>query len=557
MSRQTVTPWFTGFIIVVTGGACGPAPESQTELAVAPAEPAVVASNDAETQPDLSRFSEELTPVVLPELSQLSASIQGQIQGQYDRVVRLRESDGDSVAALSEAHGELGMILMAANLDATATDAFLHAHAQDPDELRWPYYLAQLLRENGDTEGAIEFYRRALQLDPGYLAAQVWLGEVYLDASRPEDAETSFRQALEADPSSVAALSGMGRAALAAGDAERAVTYLEQALDVGPNAWNLHYSLAAAYRTLGDLEKVEFHLQQRGGDPPRPDDPLMAAYDGLLQSARAYENRGTQAMGEGRYEEAAVIFREGLAETPDDAGLHHWLGATLMVMGDTRGAGEQFTEALRLDPEYADSHLGLGALLLEGGRFPEALEQFETAVAIRPNYFQARLGLADALRATGQFEGAVDQLDRVIELDPSFVDGWMARAMTQIQVGQFREARDGLRQGVIIHADHPGLSDLLVRILAAAPDDEVRDGMEAVSIMQERFKGPVSLEMYETMAMALAEVGRYDEAANWQRQAMSVAEQNDRSDVARMMAEALALYEQGRPARTFFSQNQQ
>jgi Tfp pilus assembly protein PilF len=163
--------------------------------------------------------------------------------------------------------------------------------------------------------------------------------------------------------------------------------------------------------------------------------------------------------------------------------------------------------------------------------------------------------LADALRATGQLEGAAQQLDQVIDLDPSFVDGWMARAMLQIQLGQFREARDGLRQGVLIHADHPGLSDLLVRILAAAPDAAVRDGVEAVSIMQERFKGPVSLEMYETMAMALAEVGRYEEAANWQRQAMSVAEQNGRSDVAALMAEALALYEQGQPARAFFSQN--
>jgi|TARA_B100000686_G_scaffold149085_1_gene156375 tetratricopeptide (TPR) repeat protein len=554
MSRQTITECFA-VIIVVAGVACGSVPDSQTGPVVTSDEPVVVASNDAENQPDLSRFSGELTPVVLPELSQLSASIQDQIRTQYDRVSQLRESDGDSLTALSEAHGELGMILMATNLDATATDAFLHAHAQDPQELRWPYYLAQLLRENGDTDGAIEFYRRSLRLDPAYLAAQVWLGEVYLDASRSEEAEASFRQALDVNPSSAAALSGLGRAALAVGDAERAVEYLEQALDAGPTAWNLHYSLAAAYRTLGDLEKVEFHLQQRGGDPPRPYDPLMEAYDGLLQSARAYENRGTQAMGEGRYEEAAAIFSEGLAETPDDAGLHHWLGATLMVMGDSRGAGEQFAEALRLDPEYADSHLGLGALLLDGGRFSEALEQFETAVEIRPNYFQARLGLADALRATGDFEGAVEQLDRVIELDPSFVDGWMARAMTQIQLGQFREARDGLRQGVIIHAGHPSLSDLLVRILAAAPDAEVRDGMEAVSIMQERFKGPVSLEMYETMAMALAEVGRYDEAANWQRQAMSVAEQNDRSDVARMMAEALALYEQGRPARSFFSQN--
>ncbi len=57
------------------------------------------------------------------------------------------------------------------------------------------------------------------------------------------------------------------------------------------------------------------------------------------------------------------------------------------------------------------------------------------------------------------------------------------------------------------------------------------------------------------MAMALAEVGRYEEAANWQRQAMSVAEQNGRSDVAALMAEALVLYEQGQPARAFFSQN--
>ena len=552
MNRKTLTRMLW-LMMPVLWGACGSATDDPvSETTVTPPDVRGAALPNA-----ADSFAEPPPPLVLPDLIQLPESLQAQIRTQHARVLELSE-DGDGVSGVvGEAYGELGMILMATDLEATATDAFLHAHSLVPSEMRWPYYLAQLFRGNGDTPSAIEFYERALRLDPTYLAAQVWLGEVYLDASRAEDAEAAFERALGLNPSSAAALSGMGRAALAVGDAERAVEYLEQALAVGPTAWNLHYSLAAAYRTLGDLEKVESHLQQRGGDPPRPQDPLMDAYDGLLQSARAYENRGTQAMGEGRHEEAAVIFREGLAETPDDAGLHHWLGATLMVTGDTRGAGEQFTEALRLDPEYADSHLGLGALLLGGGRYPEALEQFETAVAIRPNYFQARLGLADALRATGQLEGAAQQLDQVIDLDPSFVDAWMARAMTQIQLGQFREARDGLRQGVLIHADHPGLSDLLVRILAAAPDAAVRDGVEAVSIMQERFKGPVSLEMYESMAMSLAEVGRYEEAANWQRQAMSVAEQNGRSDVAALMAEALALYEQGQPARQFFNQNTQ
>ena len=100
MSRQTITECFA-VIIVAISVACGSAPESQTGPVVTSDEPVVVASNDVGNQPDLSRFSGELTPVVLPELSQLSASIQDQIQTQYDRVAQLRESDGDSRTALS------------------------------------------------------------------------------------------------------------------------------------------------------------------------------------------------------------------------------------------------------------------------------------------------------------------------------------------------------------------------------------------------------------------------------------------------------------------------
>ena len=134
MSRQTITECFA-VIIVAISVACGSAPESQTGPVVTSDEPVVVASNDVGNQPDLSRFSGELTPVVLPDLSQLSASIQDQIRTQYDRVVQLRESGEDSLAALSEAHGELGMILMATDLDATATDCLLYTSPSPRDGL--------------------------------------------------------------------------------------------------------------------------------------------------------------------------------------------------------------------------------------------------------------------------------------------------------------------------------------------------------------------------------------------------------------------------------------
>ena len=121
----------------------------------------------------------------------------------------------------------------------------------------------------------------------------------------------------------------------------RAIDYLERALAIGPPAWNVHYSLATAYRETGETAKADEHLNQSGGDPPEPPDPLMTAYENLLRSPRAYGNRGAAAMREGRPAEAVSIFREGLAEAPDDSDLRRQLGDALLATGDTRGAGEQ------------------------------------------------------------------------------------------------------------------------------------------------------------------------------------------------------------------------
>jgi hypothetical protein len=51
------------------------------------------------------------------------------------------------------------------------------------------------------------------------------------------------------------------------------------------------------------------------------------------------------------------------------------------------------------------------------------------------------------------------------------------------------------------------------------------------------------------MAMTLAELGQYEEAAWWQREAITAATQAGRADVARLLSDDLALYERRRPSR--------
>ena len=489
-------------------------------------------------------------PVVLPRLAGLEPAVQDQVRARHAAVVALDGGAGSAPAALADAYGELGLVLQAAGFYAAAEHAYLHAQARAPEAVRWPYYLAHLYQVTGQRGRALDRFRRVVALDPDYLPALVWLGEMHLDQGEPAAAERIYEQALALEPASPAVLAGIGQAALAREDAARAVTYLERALAVDPGATSLHYSLGMAYRDLGRLELAEQYLRQRGGGAPRLPDPLLQQSTGLLDSALAHERRGSRALSAGRHAEAAAAFRAGLALTPDDPTLRHRLGVALNMAGDARAAAAQFESALAVAPDFADAHFSLGELLSGQGRYAEAAVRYEAAVRSRPSYVDARMGLADTLSLAGRLADAEAEFERVAGMDPASDQAWMGRGVALIQLGRHREVRDWLERAQLVHPGHPLLTNLLLRVLAAAPEAAARDGERALALMDERLRGDTSIETYETRAMVYAEVGRYDEAVTWQRRAIAAARQAGQAPRARGLAANLARYEQGRPSRS-------
>jgi tetratricopeptide (TPR) repeat protein len=500
------------------------------------------------------RTAEAARPVALPDVSRLAKSVQAQVRERHSALMAKLEDRTTPPAELGATYGELGLILMAAEYYEAAASCYLTAQALLPDDARWPYYLGHLYRIKGEAAKAAEFFARALDLQQADAPTLIWLGEMYLDQDRPDQAEPLFLRALSRDPSSAAALSGAGRAALAKHDFPRAIDYLERALAVEPRALGLHYSLAAAYRGLSQLDRARTHLERRGSGRPVPRDPLMEAYEAVLHSTLTYETRGLRALESGQVKEAADLFRKGLELAPDDAGLLHRLGTALFMAGDTAGAVQQFEQALRRAPGFPRAHFGLGMVLNLSGRHAEAIERFAAAVKYQPDYLEARLGLAEALRVTGRLQESLPHFERIVGLDPSLAEAWVMYAMTLVRLQRYQEARVRLNEARRVHPGERELTDLLVRLLAAAPDDRVRDGRQAMALMQELLKGPPRVDVRETMAMTLAELGRYDEAARWQREAIAAAEQAGRADLARLMARNLALYEQRRPCRTPLSE---
>lgn len=497
---------------------------------------------------------ETLLPVDLPDLSPMAETVQQQLGEQYESLTRAMAARPPS-GALAAAYGEMGKLLMAAEAFAQAEPYFLNAHSLAPGEMRWPYYLGHLYRFQGRSRESADFFERALRLQPDASAALVWLGDVYLDQGRVDLAEPLFDRALSLAPGLFAAQFGLGRAALARRDYVQAVERLEAALALDGSATIVHYPLALAYRALGQLDEAAAHLRRRGDVDAGPPDPLMQEIAGLLRSAVVWEGRGDRAIASGEFSAATEAFRQALALAPERPALKQKLATALVLTGDMPTAVALYQELLQENPDFAEARYSLGVLLEGSGRDDLAIAQYTDAVRADPTYLQARLRLADVLRRNGQADAALRRYREVLALDPRVGEARFGYALALVRLERYQAAREALDEGVRTYPGRPEFVGALARLLAAAPDDAVRDGSRALELSERLLRGlqtnaPSNVGARETMAMALAETGQYDQAARWQQEAIAAAGQAGRVDALAPMAEVLELYRTGQPGRT-------
>src|SRR5262249_33796347 len=108
------------------------------------------------------------------------------------------------------AWGKLGMTLFAHYLVPEAQVCFVQAQRFEPNEPRWPYYLAEILRRS-DPDAAIPPLRRAVELAGASIEPRLPLAYLLLAQGHLGEAEAEFRRVLEGEPDNAWALQGLGQ----------------------------------------------------------------------------------------------------------------------------------------------------------------------------------------------------------------------------------------------------------------------------------------------------------------------------------------------------------
>jgi tetratricopeptide (TPR) repeat protein len=490
-----------------------------------------------------------LQQVSLPDLSSIEPAAQAQVQERYAALMRRVSTAGLPSADLGAAYGELGQVLMAAEYNDAAEPCFSNALALSPGDGRWAYYLAHVYRRKGDLARAAEYFQRTVRRVPDDIAALWWLGSLQLELGRADEAEPSFAKASSLEPGAWEPLYGLGRAALARKDYAKSVEHLERALAINPQAGPVHYPLGLAYKGLGKNAEAETHLRQRSDTDVSPVDPLMRALDELLDSSVAYHSRGVNAGRAGAWAEAVTYFRKAAALDPTNASVRLDLGVALSRSGQTKEAVEQVQRARQLAPHLAKAHYAAGVLAL-GTRDRDAVDAFLAALRDDPGLTAAHLAVAHALQRTGRSQEALPHYLEVVARDPADLEARFGSAIALVRLGRYQEAAKQLTEGSTAHPEEARFRHALARLLAAAPDDGVRDGRRARAMVEDLMKVDATIERAETLAMALAENGEFAEAVAWQRHAIAEVQPGDSPEHMQQMRANLRLYESRQPCRT-------
>jgi tetratricopeptide (TPR) repeat protein len=449
----------------------------------------------------------------------------------------------------AEAFGSLGQVYQAYGFNDAAIACYANAVRLDSQSFRWLYYLGYLHQKNGNAEAATRDYQRALSLRPTDSAALLRLGNLELALNQADAARQLFTKAISQPDSSVAALNGLGKVALLERQYNIAVKYFSEALQREPKASSIHYQLAMAYRGLGDLQRMQEQLQIRGDVEPTIHDSLLDQIDALKHGVRGMMERAGVAMNDKRFADAVAIYRQMVRLDPLDPITYKYLGIALASSGQLDEALKQYTHALQLDPRNPAVHYNIGILLVQEKKEEEALTQFQQAVQLDPGLVAAHFQLANLFMRKGRDADAQREYGIVVSLEPQNRFARLMQAMAAIHAGSYSDARTLLNEAAVALPGDADIANALARVLAAAPDMAVRDQNRALRIVETLVKNQQGdpLEVGVTLAMALAAVGRFQEAAGYQRAIIEQLKASRHYELARSLDENLSRYQQGKP----------
>jgi tetratricopeptide (TPR) repeat protein len=282
--------------------------------------------------------------------------------------------------------------------------------------------------------------------------------------------------------------------------------------------------------------------------------------DGLLKieapAAEFYTrfDRAWEVSQKGDQEAAAGAWRSALELNPEDSRANNNLGFALARLGKLDEAIACWETALKSNDQVLEVRVNLahaletrGVAALQKGALDEALPRLRRAAQLKPDEAGNRYNLGLVLLRKSSFEEAIAQFRQALALDARDPQTHNDLGVALSLTGQFDEAMVQFRAAISADPQFAQAQSNLAWLLATSPEATVRNGAEALKLAARavdltRGSDPRALD---ALAAAYAETGRFPEAVEAARRALSVAG----PPLVPALKARIAMYERQEPFR--------
>lgn len=239
----------------------------------------------------------------------------------------------------------------------------------------------------------------------------------------------------------------------------------------------------------------------------------------------------------GQLAEASAIYRELLANRPDDARLLLHLAAARFKAGDYAEALRLCRRILQANPGAAPAWFFLGASHFQLGQFEAAIEPLGKAVAARPGERDARLMLAESLLLAGRHREAGGQFEAAKALLPANPRVWYGLNRVYVHLGTVAAAR--------LASGFP--ASPATRVQFGAERSEAGDASAAIRSLREALAQPdIGLALRRRASKSLAAVYRQSGRAREARAIEAALEISPQLECGTDATDAACLFRGGR-----------
>jgi tetratricopeptide (TPR) repeat protein len=228
-------------------------------------------------------------------------------------------------------------------------------------------------------------------------------------------------------------------------------------------------------------------------------------------------------------------------------------GSAWLDAGDFEKAREHFDRAIARNPQLANLRLKRAVLGFRSGQYKEMGEDLDRAIAL-----DSKNAFAYALRCDydfhlGDYARAKQDAEQALRLLPGQASGHFALAKAEFGLGNYRAALTEIDTAARLAPNLPNNHALRAWVLAASPDDTVRNGAEALRAARQAYEltDGQALRYQQSLAVAHAETGNFAEAVRFQEIVLNdpILAKPSMEGQRKGVAARLELYRKGLPYR--------